>query len=212
MLERLDARPASACSGLESDGADRFYCGGGAGGKVAGPSAAPDGAAPARQSLAAAGRRAATTPFATRHLFRDGRSLDSQRSARGGGAARRVRSRGRRRTRMCGVEPQGWCLGVPREACVVMRHRVRCNAPRYAAIWRTGSPSSPAGSRSRRSPSPRHALPCITATSSAPRARGARASRASAACARNSPSAYGTLRSARGCRTRSALLAVAAAG
>ena len=33
-LDRLDMPAGTACSGLESDGADRFYCGGGTSGKV----------------------------------------------------------------------------------------------------------------------------------------------------------------------------------
>src|SRR4029079_2139068 len=33
-LERLEMPTGTACSGLESDGADRFYCGGGTSGKV----------------------------------------------------------------------------------------------------------------------------------------------------------------------------------
>jgi glutamine cyclotransferase len=34
VLERLDMPPGTAVSGLESDGADRFFCGGGSSGKV----------------------------------------------------------------------------------------------------------------------------------------------------------------------------------
>jgi len=34
VLEQLDMPPGIGVSGLESDGADRFYCGGGSSGKV----------------------------------------------------------------------------------------------------------------------------------------------------------------------------------
>jgi len=34
VLEKLDMPPGTGVSGLESDGGDRFFCGGGSGGKV----------------------------------------------------------------------------------------------------------------------------------------------------------------------------------
>ena len=67
------------------------------------------------------------------------------------------------------------------------------------------SASRGASARSSAAPSPRQALPCMQASvRGLLRAPGARASPPSAARARSSPSAGGTLRSGRGCRPRSA--------